>query len=228
MRWFFYVVACYLFLISCSNKNIWYSIGDSITYQNNKLFDLKGFGLIKVVGYQSVFNLNLHSQERFKIENLGYSGFITPSKKGIWGKIINRKFCNAKLITIFIGTNDFRQNVPIYTDEGNGFYNAYVEMINYIKKESNCKIILITPMRRDYNGKSFDSINSIGLKLDDYVDAVKKLGLMNNVQVVDLYNHTKLSEPYLNEVTFDGLHPNNKGHNIIGELLFEEWSKNRT
>ena len=56
----------------------------------------------------------------------------------------------------------------------------------------------------------------------DFVNAIKEICAFYSIPVLDLYSNSQLNPlaPGWSTLFGDGLHPNNKGHEIIGNLLF--------
>lgn len=197
------------------------SIGDSITwYDQEKYLTGKEKGE-KAIGYQSYFIS--HQQKSIDLDNQGYSGYSLAGKNNsIYQKVKNKNFRNSDIISIFAGTNDFKLNKPIISkDSLESFkycYNSLVDKI--INQNKNAKIYLITPLRRNNDNYTSTSVNKAGLKLNDYRNEIIRIGKEKNIPVIDLYN-SEITDNNLSQYTIDGLHPNNEGHKIIGDILIE-------
>ena len=61
-------------------------------------------------------------------------------------------------------------------------------------------------------------------KLEDYVDAILTVCKNHKVAVIDLFKLNPL-DPADQEVIPDGLHPNDKGHAIMAQVIAEELLK---
>ncbi|HID4728154.1 TPA: SGNH/GDSL hydrolase family protein [Staphylococcus aureus] len=148
-----------------------------------------------------------------------------------------RKIRNADLI-IVQGTDDdwlVRNGIPIGTDKTNinEFYGGFYQTIQYLKNSFPlAKILVMTATRQcpvNQNGvirrKDTDH-NTLGLNLEDYVNAQVIACNELNVPVYDAY-HTNVIEPYnpgfrrFNMV--DGLHPNEKIHEIYAYELVKNF-----
>lgn len=94
------------------------------------------------------------------------------------------------------------------------------------------KIIVMTPLHRGYANFASNNIqpderyaNTLGLWIDDYVDAIKEIGKVWSVEVIDLFSNTGIY-PMVTEndaLYFNGgndnLHPNAKGHEVIARCI---------
>ena len=250
----------------------WTAIGDSITYLNDHL-DETGNRVTK--GYLTRVTEQLPN---LHYTNQGHNGWTAIR---IARDIEKLKLEKADVYTVFLGTNDWWGGQPLgtitdYTDSTgrSTVYGAFKVIITKLRNlNPNARIILITPMQRgDFvyirNPKnnawgSYKEKN--GKSLSEFADAVKAIGKLENIQVVDLYNKSSLSVkhavkfkrlkdtgsnlyqnlkypaytsvlfnaetddyPYPLEavdVTYDGLHPSDKGNDIIAGMLVKVMRK---
>ena len=189
----------------------WLTLGDSITksgiYQSNlskkfKYIDNKG-----VNGQTMAYQCNHNSTYEL-------------------GKGIDYK--KYDLVTIFIGTNDFRyhkplgslQNINSNNFNDKTYFGAYQLLIEYIQKSNpNIEIILITPIQRVKDGFDIHYFNNENNQLIDYVNATKKIANLYSLSVIDLYSESGITKENMNIYTRDGLHPNEKGYKIISQHI---------
>lgn len=244
----------------------WTAIGDSITYLNDHL-DETGNRVTK--GYLTRITEQLPN---INYTNQGHNGWTAIR---IARGIERLNLQKADLYTVFLGTNDWWSSQPLgtltdyETNTGIGtVYGAFRVIINKLRSLSpQAHIILITPMQRgDFvyirNPKnnawgSYKEKN--GKSLAEFANAVKAIGKLENVPVIDLYNKESLSvkhavkfkrlkntvsNQYQNlkypaytgvpfnpetdeypypldavDITYDGLHPSDKGNEIIAGML---------
>lgn len=131
-----------------------------------------------------------------------------------------RNVGDAYIYSIFGGTNDYSAGVEMGSINDNDYTHfkyAFYELLKYYLGAGK-QVFVITPIRRLNDTKR----NSKGYTLKDYVDAEKEICEMFGVPVLDLYNFyelnpniTKMKDLYLP----DGLHPNKKGMNILGNRI---------
>ncbi|AGK96815.1 SGNH/GDSL hydrolase family protein [Clostridium pasteurianum] len=152
---------------------------------------------------------------------------------GTNGTIKTKNFAttNYDFVTIASGTNDFKLNVPLgtlgvmgdTTFDTNTFYGAYRDAIEYMLGQSpTMKIILLTPLQRDNSSYDVNYTNTAGAKLIDYVNAIKNIGEMYSLRVIDQYRFSGISKKNLSTLTADGLHPNDVGAIYQGKYVTNE------
>ena len=124
-------------------------------------------------------------------------------------------------ITIFGGTNDYGNNIPLgnKTDDTlDTFYGALnLFCKKYYSNFHKSKFAFLTPIRRSNGEKT----NTVGLKLSDYVNAIKEICDEYGIPYLDLYNlgmdpnYSTISAHYVP----DGLHPNDAGHDRLSNHI---------
>lgn len=226
------VLALLILLVACSNTyaeedNVYYPIGDSITWlDGNKYAGTNE----TAIGYPSIIK-----------DELNFDGVIN---KGVDGGSLaeNANYPDngsilldndwddlnlADTVTILVGTNDFKLNVPIgdITDgsyDESTFTGAYQTLIEKIKDENpDSKVFLITPLQRNNDDYDINTVNEAGHKLVDYADRVKELGEKYDYEVIDLYSNSEITMDTLDKYTVDGLHPNNEGFEVLASEILE-------
>ncbi|MDM1513605.1 SGNH/GDSL hydrolase family protein [Myroides odoratimimus] len=219
IKYFCFLLIIFCF-VSCNINNDWISIGDSITWQDGKKFSTGVDKGVKAIGYQSLIN------DKFNLtnKNLGFSGLpLTGETNSVFSNCKDESF-QSQLITIFVGTNDFKLNKPIgnsiVNKDVNTFIGALNSLIDLIQlKNPKTKIVLITPLQRDNDHYDIYKVNNANHKLIDYVNSIIEIGNNRNLLVIDLYHNSDIQIDNLHLYTLDGLHPNNKGYELISESL---------
>jgi lysophospholipase L1-like esterase len=132
---------------------------------------------------------------------------------------------NADLIAVLGGTNDFGHNTPLGTiaDKTDiSFYGALnVLMSGLIAKYLGKRIIFMTPLHRNLSGDNNET-NALGVKLSQYVQAIKDVAQYYGIPVIDLYNISGLNPSVsIIKTTYmdDGLHPNAAGHQLLANNI---------
>lgn len=193
-------------------NNNWYAIGDSIT-ANNKYQGLVEQGLL-------------------------LNSVVTDAKPGqsvktMANNITKEKLKNIDLITVFGGTNDYGGNKPLGTikdgktaDTFYGYLKNVIETIN-ADKNPNTTVVFFTPLKRgNFQGQPvYPNPNSVGYKLEDYVNAIKEVCQSYSIPVVDLFNLSGIDENNVSKYTLDNLHPNDAGNQLISKVMVEEIDK---
>jgi lysophospholipase L1-like esterase len=255
-----------LLTASTTAPTTWTALGDSITYLNDHK-DETGDRVTK--GYLTGVTEALPD---ITYINKGYNGWTA---QGIAREIENLELTSSDIYTIFLGTNDWWQGVPLgtFSDYQNNtgtatFFGAYRHIIDKLHRlNGKARIILITPMQRvdfvyiaNMKNNAYGSYkDKKGQMLAQFADAILKIGTHEKVAVVDLYNKSgmtpetlvkfkRLKDPatgaykdytYPNfidipfdpekdtypyppesiDMTYDGLHPSDKGYAVITKML---------
>lgn len=259
-----------LFLLAISfrqKEQTWLALGDSITYLNDHPAEA-GNRITK--GYMTLVTEQL---PRLHFINQGHNGWTSG---GIADNIEKLGLVKADIYTIFLGTNDWWQGRSLGTildyknNTGNSTVNgSFRIIINKLRKlNPAAKIILITPMQRvdfvylgDMHNGAWGSYKpKAGQTLEQFANAIKAIGKMEGIAVVDLYHEKKLAHKYLVKykrlkdpetkgayrnypypafttipfnpdtdeypypvdavnMTYDGLHPSDKGYAVIAAKL---------
>lgn len=223
---FFVCTICFIFYVSminvecdsnkCDNvyfdkwnEKTWLTLGDSITKANGYQPIVK-----EKLGFANVDNKGLNGQT-MAYQNTNKSTYSI-------GKEIDYK--NYDLVTIFIGTNDFRYNKKLGKlgeyDEKTfiGGYEMLIEKI--LSSNPYIDLVLITPMQRTKDGYDINFTNKVGSKLIDYVNGIKDLGEKYSLPVLDLYSISGINTQTMNVYTRDNLHPNKNGYKRIAEKMY--------
>ncbi|MGV0828336.1 SGNH/GDSL hydrolase family protein [Empedobacter brevis] len=200
------------------------SIGDSITYQDEKKYKLDPYKGQEAIGYQSIW---INKQDTIvSLDNEGYDGYsLAGHERSVFQKLKDKDFSSEDLITIAVGTNDFKLNKPINdkNDSLNSFSYCYETLIDSILSQSkNKNIYLLTPLQRNNDNYDVNYINKAGHKLIDYRNEIIRIGKLKNIPVIDLYYKSGIDSTNFNKYTLDSLHPNNEGYKIIGNILVND------
>ena len=203
----------YTYLNKWEQKS-WLTLGDSITKANGSQIIVK-----EKLGFLKVDNKGINGQ------TMAYQS--TNKSTYSIGKDINYK--EYDLVTIFIGTNDFRYNkkLGVISEDSNkydettfiGSYQMLIETI--LESNSSIDLVLITPLQRSKDGYDINFTNEVGYKLINYVNAIKDLGKKYDLPVLDLYSSSGFTNKTLSLYTRDNLHPNEKGYEIIANKMYK-------
>lgn len=197
------------------NDKKWITLGDSIT---------------KAGGYQQILKNRLGFKS---IDNMGINGQTMAyqnKKQSTYNLGKDIDFKKYDLVTIFIGTNDFRYEKKLGHIKDIGcndldektFCGSYQLLIEYILLSNpNIDLVLVTPIQRTKDGYDGQFTNKAGYKLVDYINSIKLLGEKYSLPVLDLYNISEIKEENIDIYTRDGLHPNDKGYEIIAKKIYK-------
>ena len=131
---------------------------------------------------------------------------------------------NADLIVVFGGTNDFGHGDAPMGSKGDGsvytFYGAVQSLYTSIRtRYDSSQVIILTPLHRFRPEEE-----SMEPKLEEYVNVIRELAIESRFHVLDLYHNSKIRPQLENAretLVPDGLHPNDAGHAILAEEIFD-------
>lgn len=209
------------------------TFGDSITwYDGNYFFPTHIDRGELVIGYQSYMRDELQAI----VDNQGISGADMPR---ILNEIKPYNFESVDAVTITSGANDHRKNTPLGEiqevkskfDETTftGSLQAAIESI--LLEKPSIKIYLLTPIKGWFNEIETASVPGPYKKemliSEDYVNAIKDVGRLYSLPVLDLYNFSGINE--ITKEVFIGddpdvftsyeLHPTNEGYERIADII---------
>ena len=135
---------------------------------------------------------------------------------------------DADVVVVFGGTNDYghgdAQMGSFYDTTPDTFYGACHYLFKgLIKKYMGKPIVIMTPLHRteEYWVPSPKLPGTYGI-LRDYVNIIREVAECYGLPVLDLYA-TSAMQPEIDEIRDayipDGLHPNDKGHEVIAKML---------
>ncbi len=129
-------------------------------------------------------------------------------------------------VVVFGGTNDYGHGDAKFGSIDDECVNTYCGAINSLitklKKDfPNAEIVFMTPLHRLNETKASEPDGKI---LEEYVNAIRETCKMRNIPVIDLFEMDPL-DPADPGLVPDGLHPNDKGHEIMAQVVAEELLK---
>jgi lysophospholipase L1-like esterase len=152
---------------------------------------------------------------------------------------------NPSLVVIQFGINDSAVDVwkdpPIEKPrvELPVFLMNMESMIDLIQ-DQNGEVILMSPQRMSWSKKTrelygkppyiSDDEDGFNVILDTYVAGLRELAVRKNVRFIDINaayakHLADYGEPYSKLLNQDGMHPNDKGHKLVFDLLIEQLSR---
>lgn len=132
---------------------------------------------------------------------------------------------DADIVVVFGGTNDHGHGDAPFGSDGDRSVDTFCGACHclyasLLEKFPNAKIVILTPLHRA------EETRADGIHLKDYVNQIKRTAAEFHLPVLDLYEQSaiKANIPAIaGLLTTDGLHPNDRGHEIlaaeIGEYL---------
>lgn len=211
--------------VTTSNGTIVHDFTGKSSIKKSKTIGTIGDSIANGSQAKTNFTDMLAKKIKAKATNLSVSGATMSNVKenSIYSQA-NK--INGDLIIIQGTHNDWINDIDIGADKTNvqTFYGAFYSAIKTIKKNNpKSKLIVITPTKQCYivdkkiKRKDIDR-NKLGLTLKDYVDAQIDICNELDVPIYDAYNSTQFKPnlpSYRKSSMPDGLHPNQKGHEVI-------------
>jgi lysophospholipase L1-like esterase len=203
--------------------------GDSTTATRGKL-DIYANQLVRELPAKGI---------KAEIINAGVGGNTTEMAMARFEKDVLAK--NPDLVVIQFGINDSAIDVwktPPATESriSKGKYIQNLEKFIETLKARKCGVILMTPnqlcwtqkLKETYGKPPYvtDDPDGFNLTLREYAQAVRQLAEKQKVPLVDIYtaysSYGKMENQSINDLLLDGMHPNDKGHRIVADLLIPE------
>ncbi|EZY68574.1 SGNH/GDSL hydrolase family protein [Staphylococcus aureus] len=221
--------------VTTANGTIMHDFTNQSSIRNVKTIGTIGDSVARGSGAKENFTEMLGKKLNAKTTNLAKGGAtmatVPIGKDAVENSIYRQAEQIRGDLIILQGTDDdwlhgYWAGVPIGTDKTDTktFYGAFCSAIEVIRKNNpNSKILVMTATRQcpmdgtRIRRKDTDK-NKLGLTLKDYVDAQILACSELDVPVYDAY-HTEHFKPYnpafRKSSMPDGLHPNEKGHEVI-------------
>ena len=167
-----------------------------------------------------------------QVNNFGIGGsriarqqalFINPRYDLFFGSRV-KDMPKADYVVVFGGTNDYGHgDAPIGNKEDetpDTFYGGMNYLVSeLLKKYDKDKLLFILPLYRENEDDPLgDHLRDFKtLPLQGYRDIMSEVLQSNDIEYLDIKD--KLGRPKETDYFGDGLHPNDKGHYLIAEIL---------
>ncbi len=229
--------------VTTANGTIMYDFTSQSSIRNIKSIGTIGDSVARGSHAKTNFTEMLGKKLKAKTTNLARGGAtmatVPIGKEAVENSIYRQAEQIRGDLIILQGTDDdwlhgYWAGVPIGTDKTDTktFYGAFCSAIEVIRKNNpDSKILVMTATRQcpmdgtKMRRKDTDK-NKLGLTLEDYVNAQVLACSELNVPVFDAY-HTDYFKPYnpaFRKASMeDGLHPNEKGHEVIMYELIKDY-----
>ena len=169
--------------------------------------------------------------------NCGVSGTrIAYQKKPSLPASFDLTFCGraqimprADFVVVYGGVNDYLHGDADIGNDGDctpaTFYGAVEYLMAFLEKEYAGRVLFVTPAKTYFRNTFYDEISEHeakgqdALPLKGYVDIICATARRHKIPVLNLYEQfvydPKLHPELINEITSDGLHFNDKGHELL-------------
>lgn len=194
-----------------------------IDYWKNVNFAILGDSITELNNYQHKVNAAL------KFKSMYVDGKSGTTISGATGTRYFQRMgsipTDSDVIFVFGGTNDYHYDLPLgqFGDsKATTFYGTLERMCErFAAKYPDAVVIFATPLQRQMpaGNNSPDGLNSLGLALEDYVNAIIEVCNENNVVVMDLYHNSAINQETCAQYTFDLLHPNEEGFKVLADEI---------
>ena len=170
-----------------------------------------------------IYNLN----DVFKNENIVNSGVSGNRVENILDNLYDRVYrYNPSDVIILVGVNNF-----LYENSSSDYVTKSIKKIvsEIHKKLPNCNIYIqsIYPVDKKVNEEHMKD-EFPNKKILDTNKKLKKYCKENNITYVNVHDSLVNKDGYLdNKYTNDGLHPNEKGYEIITKIIKKEVFKEK-
>ncbi|SCS51344.1 SGNH/GDSL hydrolase family protein [Staphylococcus aureus] len=229
--------------VTTANGTIMYDFTSQSSIRNIKSIGTIGDSVARGSHAKTNFTEMLGKKLKAKTTNLARGGAtmatVPIGREAVENSIYRQAEQIRGDLIILQGTDDdwlhgYWAGVPIGTDKTDTktFYGAFCSAIEVIRKNNpDSKILVMTATRQcpmsgtTIRRKDTDK-NKLGLTLEDYVNAQILACSELDVPVFDAY-HTDYFKPYnpaFRKASMeDGLHPNEKGHEVIMYELIKDY-----
>ena len=156
---------------------------------------------------------------------------ITPSRVStrhdltfeLRAEIMDKK---ADAVVVFGGTNDFGHGDALFgtadSEDIYTFCGAVNSLITKLQRDfSTADVVFMTPLHRLGENKPNPSS---GKTLAEYAAAIRTICGIRGIPVIDLFAIEPI-DPADEGLFPDGLHPNDKGHSVMAQVIAEELLK---
>lgn len=188
------------------SKNLYVSLGDSLTY---------GFG---ADSYQNGYNYQVANSFAEKTPGLSLKDYSYPGSRtdDVIKQLDFVILDNPKIITVFIGVNDAHQLI-----ESSNFKENYGYILYRLTRETNAKIYLINLPSLGANNVQLPPYNIFyDSRTRSHNQTIQELAQEYNLKVIDLYSPTvdlfKKSGPHYSKDLF---HPSNAGYKLWADII---------
>lgn len=209
------------------------AVGDSITYGVGASDTSKRWADLLV----TKLNLDTDSYQNLGVSNTTVTA-LNDTDNSICNRILNSNISSdCELITLMGGVNDFVQDKTLGTLqealtyfknnnkwETTNFCGAFCAIVEYVHtKRPNAHLIVLTPMH--YEEEYTENAN--GNTLVDFVKTIREICEYFAVYVIDCYRDLPIDSKNAqqkalytsNGAVADGIHPSDKGHEMIANLV---------
>lgn len=198
-------------------------IGDSITYGMYATIPPKNY--VNLLGKRLKITTQNYGVSGSTLANSGYNPSISISHRLKTNEI---NISDSDIICVFAGTNDFAQGITLQGSDDNSVEGSVNYIIDTIKKKNNHAILFFVPpmwRSRIENPNIYEDIETVpnknGIFFKEYYNEIWRVCNNKGIPILDLYHGFKINENNYKNYLEDGLHPNNAGHKLISDIMYD-------
>lgn len=216
------------------------AIGEATNPLNGLSASFIGDSLTRGAGSSKPFTETLAELSSMTIHNFGVDGSCVADKASeTAASFIDRKTdynTGVDIIGIMGGTNDYWNNVPLGTigsTDTTTFYGALEYLVStFITYKPGVFLFLMTPPQAYRSESRLDEgyaafpypKNNLGLSLDDYCEAIRKVCAKYSLPCLDLQKNSGMTPLIFTQDALyyhDGVHFNAEGYSKIGNIVYK-------
>ena len=169
------------------------------------------------------------------VVNAGIGGHNTDHARKRFERDVLSK--NPNLVVIQFGINDAAVDVWKKATKPRVSIERYEENLRFFVgalRERNSKVILMTPnpirwtakLKKLYGKPPYraDDPDGFNVLLRDYAEVVRHVAAAEKLPLIDVYRLFDETED-IDALLLDGMHPNNRGHQIVADKLLSELAR---
>lgn len=195
------------------------AIGDSIVLNSGTKAAPVTVSGVELYGYTQFI------EDRYGLvcSNRGQSGHTIVQD---YGSLVAINYATAALVTIGYGVNDGRLDVPLGTRDSSDVSTFAGALGSLLKKiygdNKDCRVLVLTPIQRQLvNGWGSYTANGNGNTLEDFAEMCKSVAGYYATACVDLFHSSGINATTVGSLTFEGVHPNNRGYNRMANAILQ-------
>lgn len=199
------------------SEKSYFAIGDSIVQFAGTLAEPYTREGVTLYGYTQM----IEAKYGLTCTNYGQGGHTIVQD---YATLYALDYSNVTLVTIGYGVNDGRTNVTLGSRDSSDtttFAGALGSLISKIYSDNpDCRVVVLTPIQRLYvNSWGSYTENSNGDTLEDFAEMCKAVAAYHGTPCVDAFHNSGLNADNLEALTFEGVHPLDKGYNRLGNCI---------
>lgn len=205
---------------NCVGHSIWWQ--DANVYASTSIFAIGIQSLVK-----KIFKFLGYNKYCYSGNSLGQTSVSDTAS--IISKFPQWTDNSPAFWTVDTITNDFKRNIPIgllsdYTNNTGGltYYGALRLLKDKIESLTpNAVVIASNALKRNNDGYTSTSTNTVGAKLSDYEFALMQVCQLNKWRFIDQFRQSEITDETISITTTDGLHLNDFGYSLVSKLWID-------